>query len=128
MRLQFSLSQITVDLTGRNGRHDARPNEFVGEFSPGPLINRPPRLTCRFTGHGHPPEDGLARSDREMKEEEPAKPKPTKKIPDDTISRLHREMEDAAQLEDYQRAAMIRDEIRRLEKEAEVRRRREENG
>ena len=52
MGLQFGLGQITVDLTGRDRRHDAAMDEFVGEFSPGPLVNRPARLACRFTGHG----------------------------------------------------------------------------
>jgi len=52
MRLQFSFGQITVDLTDRDGRHDPALNEFVGELSPSPFVNRPPRLAWRFTGHG----------------------------------------------------------------------------
>jgi len=40
MRLQFRLGQIAVDLTGRDGRHDAAVDEFVGEFSAGPLVDR----------------------------------------------------------------------------------------
>ena len=52
MRLQFGRGQITIDLTGRDGGHDAALNEFVSEFSAGPLVDRAAGLVCRFTGHG----------------------------------------------------------------------------
>jgi hypothetical protein len=52
MRLQFRLGQITVDLTDRDGWHNAALDEFVGKFSASPLVNRPSRLIRRFTSHG----------------------------------------------------------------------------
>ena len=51
VRLQFGLGQITIDLAGRNGGDDAALCEFVGEFSPCPLVNGPSRLVWRFTGN-----------------------------------------------------------------------------
>jgi hypothetical protein len=52
MRLQLGRGQRTIDLTRGDGGDDFAADEFISEFSSGPIGNGPIRFVYRFTGDG----------------------------------------------------------------------------
>ena len=52
MGLEISLGQIPIHLTGGDRIDNAAVNRLVGQFPAGPRLDRPARLTGRFTSEG----------------------------------------------------------------------------